>query len=55
MSQKISEESLNQSDYIITIPTDKTGLLDVSKIDYCYKSGYETTIKQIDKIKEKVL
>lgn len=29
MGNKISEESLQASDYILTIETDKTGLMDV--------------------------
>ena len=51
MGSKISEESLNRSDYIIKIPSDGTGLLETTKIDYCYKSGYNTAIENIDKIK----
>lgn len=50
MGSKISEYDLNSSDYTITVPTDGTGILDVEKIDYCYKSGYETTMKQIGEI-----
>lgn len=50
MGNKISEDDLNKSDYTITIPTDGTGILDVSKIDYCYQSGYETAIEQMDGI-----
>lgn len=52
MENKISEENLKQSDYILTINTDKTGLLDVQKLDSCYKYGYETTINKIKEIKE---
>lgn len=52
MGNKISEESLEQSDLIITIATDKTGLLDVEKMDKCYQYGYQTIIKNLDKIKE---
>ena len=51
MGSKISEDSLKESDYIVTIPSDGTGLLETSKIDYCYKSSYDTIIKNIDKIK----
>ena len=50
MSEKISDEDLASSDYVITVPTDGAGILDVSKIDYCFKSGYETTKKQIGAI-----
>ena len=52
MGNKISDEDLEESDYTITVPTNGTGLLDVEKIDFCYKSGYETTLKQIEKIKD---
>ena len=52
MGNKISEENLEQSDFILTIKTDKTGLLDVEKLDSCYKYGYEAVIQNIDKIKE---
>ncbi len=52
MGNKISEESLEQSDFIMTIATDKTGLLDVEKMDKCYQYGYQAVIKNLDKIKE---
>ncbi len=51
MGSKISEESLNESDVILTIPTDGTGLLETDKAKLCYNSGYETVIKNIDNIK----
>lgn len=54
MGNKISDEDLEESDYTITVPTNGTGLLDVEKIDFCYKSGYETTIRQIGKILQKL-
>ena len=52
MGNKISEEGLGASDYVLTVETDKTGLLDFEKLDKCYKSGYQAAIKEIDKIKE---
>lgn len=52
MGNKISEKNINTSDFLLTIPTDKTGLLDVQKLDSCYKYGYEATIKNLDKIKD---
>ncbi|MFR6658871.1 MAG: patatin-like phospholipase family protein [Clostridia bacterium] len=52
MGNKISEENLKMSDYILTIQTDKTGLFDTKKLDSCYKYGYNQTIEQLDKIKE---
>ena len=52
MGSKIAEENVKQSDYVITICTDKTGLLDLEKLDSCYQYGYRTTMEQINKIKE---
>lgn len=37
MGNKISEDCLDQSDFILTIATDKTGLLDTEKLDMCYE------------------
>ena len=51
MGNKISEESLEQSDFILTISTDKTGLLDIEKMDKCYQFGYQAVIQNLDKIK----
>ena len=51
MGNKISEESLEQSDFILTIETDKTGLLDTEKLDKCYKYGYQAALQNMDKIK----
>lgn len=51
MGNKISEKSLQRSDLIITVPSDKTGLLDIEKIDKCYNLGYETAIRKIEEIK----
>lgn len=51
MGNKVSEENLNNSDMVLTIKTDKTGLLEVEKLDDCYKYGYRQTINNIDKIK----
>ena len=51
MGNKISEESLEQSDFVLTIATDKTGLLDIEKMDQCYQYGYQAVIENLDKIK----
>lgn len=51
MGNKISEENLEKSDLILTIKTDKTGLLDVEKLDSCYQYGYEAVTQNLDKIK----
>ena len=52
MGNKISEESLEMSDLVLNVYTDKVGLLDVEKLYSCYKYGYECVVQNIDKIKE---
>lgn len=52
MGSKISEESLEMSDLVLNVYTDKVGLLDVAKLDSCYKYGYDCVIENLDKIKE---
>jgi len=52
MGNKISEDNLNSSDMVLTIQTDKTGLLEIEKLDDCYKYGYRQTINNIEKIRE---
>lgn len=51
MGNKVSEENLNNSDMVLTIQTDKTGLLEIEKLDDCYNYGYRQTMNNIDKIK----
>ena len=51
MGNKISEESLDMSDFIVTIQTDKTGLLEIVKLDECYKYGYKAVIEKLPEIK----
>ena len=52
MGNKISEKSLEQSDLLLTVPTDSAGLFDIEKLDKCYQFGYDTVIKNINKIKQ---
>ncbi len=52
MGNKISEESLQKSDFILTIQTDKTGLLEVDKLDDCYQYGYHAMVDNLESIKE---
>lgn len=52
MGNKIAEKALEQSDLILTVPTDRAGLFDIEKLDKCYKFGYDTVIKNMDKIKK---
>lgn len=52
MGNKISEESLEMSDLVLSVYTDKVGLLDVQKLDSCYQYGYNCAIENLDKIKE---
>jgi len=52
MGNKISEKGLEQSDFILTVPTDRAGLFDIEKLDKCYKFGYDAVISHIDKIRK---
>ena len=52
MGDKISEENLKQANFVLNVYTDKTGLLDVEKMDSCYKYGYNTVVENLDRIKE---
>ena len=51
MGNKISEKSLKKySDFIITIETDKMGLLDYTKLEVCYNKGCEMTNNVMNQI-----
>lgn len=52
MGNKIAEKGLEQSDLVLTVPTDRAGLFDIEKLDKCYKFGYDTVIKNIEKIRK---
>lgn len=43
MGDEISKNDLDGSDYVITIPVDGVGILDLGKIEYCFNKGYEIT------------
>ena len=51
MGNKISEYNLLNSDLVVTVDTDGTGLLDIENSEYCFNSGYEAGLKNIEKIK----
>ncbi len=52
MGNKISEENLEMSDLVLSVYTDKVGLLDVAKLDSCYQYGYNCVINNLEKIKK---
>lgn len=52
MGNKISEINLLNSDLVITIDTDGTGLLDIENSEYCFNSGYKAGIENMEKIKK---
>lgn len=54
MGSKISEESLEMSDLILNVYTDKVGLLDIEKLDSCYQYGYQCVMENLDKIKNMI-
>ncbi len=55
MGSKISEESLEMSDFVLDVYTDKVGLLDIQKLDSCYNYGYNAVIENLDKIKKAIM
>lgn len=52
MSNKISEINLKNSDLTLTVDSNGTSLLDLNNIDYCFQSGYETAMENMDTIKK---
>ena len=51
MGNKIVENEIEKSDYILNIHTNKVGLLETNKIEQCFKCGYEAVKSNIDEIK----
>lgn len=51
MGSKIIERNLQESDFVLSIKTDKIGLLDIKNITRCFECGYESVNSNIDKIK----
>lgn len=54
MGNKIVEENVNSSDIVLNVCTEKTGLLDIDKLDSCYQAGYMTVMNNIEQIREKI-
>jgi len=52
MGEKISEENLKQADFVLNVYTDKTGLLDIEKLDSCYKYGYNAVVENLGSIRK---
>lgn len=52
MGNKISEKSFEQSDLILTIPTDGAGLFDIDKLDKSYQFGYNTVMRNLKKFRD---
>ena len=52
MIDKIADEKLKSSDYILDLNMGKMGILDIRKLDYCYEFGYKKTIENMDIIKK---
>ena len=51
MGNKIIEEEIKKSDYVLNIHTGKMGLLETSKIYHCFEYGYEAAKNSIEEIK----
>ena len=52
MGNKISEKGLEQSDFVLTVPTDRAGLFDIEKLDKCYKFGYDAVVQNLENIRK---
>ena len=55
MGNKIIEKELESSDYVLTVHTDKIGLLEVEKMQQCFNCGYEVACKNMEEIKSQIL
>lgn len=51
MTNQISKNNIERSDYVINMNTGEIKILEMSKIKICYKIGYETTLAHIEEIK----
>lgn len=54
MTNEIANINLKTSDYVIALNTGKTNLFGINKLEQCYQIGYEETLKQMKKIKDKL-
>lgn len=50
MGNKIIENEIEKSDYVVNIHTENVGLLETNKIEHCYRCGYEAIMDNIDEI-----
>lgn len=55
MSNKNSKKNLIESDMVLTVDSDGTGLLDLNNIDYCFNSGYKIALENMNKIKKLII
>ena len=51
MGNKIIEEKIKQSDFVVNIHTEKMGLLENKNLDKCFDYGYEAVNSRIDEIR----
>ena len=52
MGNKIIEEKIKQSDFVVNIRTDKMGLLETKNIEKCFYYGYEAVNSRIEEIRK---
>lgn len=52
MGNRIIEEELNKSDYILEINLESIGMFDINKIEKCFEIGYESMKNKLDELKE---
>ena len=55
MGNKIIEKELENSDYVLSIHTDKIGLLEADKMQECFECGYNSAINKMNEIRESIL
>ena len=52
MGNRIAEQELQYSDYILNIETEKMGLLDTNRLESCFKEGYDAVMNHWETIQE---
>lgn len=55
MSRELSNYELDGADYLLKIEIPRISLLDTSKLEYCYKRGYEETKRKMKEIRKILL
>lgn len=54
MTEKLIEESVNASDYVIEIDLKDVKPFNINKLEFCYKEGYMQTLDHVIKLKKEL-